>query len=173
MSPPTVSLPFVTVSPLSLTISSTVRSFPSFVDSLNHPKWSAIKCLYNFKSRNHTRQNKTHLFLHFGHCTRTIPLVYALFENSWVDRSPQSVTVQVKVSDNRGSTRPGSACEVVVSGSSLTMSFLGLARLYWLSLRLRIDVEKWADEGTNEGAVHLGFRVHKCVLAIGFEIATD
>ena len=45
----------------------------------------------------------TYLFLHPGHCTSTTPFWYARFVNWWVERSPQSETVQVNVRDNFGS----------------------------------------------------------------------
>jgi len=45
MSPLASILPRLTFSPFSRRISSTVRSWPPFVLSLNQPRWSAIKCL--------------------------------------------------------------------------------------------------------------------------------
>lgn len=45
ISPPSVTIPRWTVSPFSLRMSSMRGSFPSFVPSLNQPRWSAIKCL--------------------------------------------------------------------------------------------------------------------------------
>ncbi len=46
VSPSKFNLPFLIFSPFSLTNSSTVGSFPSFVNSLNQPRWSAIRCLF-------------------------------------------------------------------------------------------------------------------------------
>lgn len=44
----------------------------------------------------------THLDLHSGHWTNTIPFSYDRFANSWVDRWPQSLAVHVNVRDLRG-----------------------------------------------------------------------
>lgn len=93
----------------------------------------------------------THLFLHLGHCTRTIPLVYARFENSCVERSPQCRTLHVKVSDNLGSTLPGSGCDVVLVTSLFTSSASGAKILIGLFVRLRREVEKRAVVLDNAG----------------------
>lgn len=58
MSPSGFVVPRFTSSPLAFSKSSTVRSFPSSVLSLNQPRWSAIKCR----------------FLHDGHWMSTMPL---------------------------------------------------------------------------------------------------
>lgn len=43
--PPSPTVPLFTFSPFARTRSSTVLSLPSSVLSLNHPKWSAMRCL--------------------------------------------------------------------------------------------------------------------------------
>lgn len=101
--PPTSILPRLIFSPFERRMSSTVRSLPFSVLSLNQPRWSAIKCL----------------FLQFGHWTRTIPFSYACFVNSCVDRSQQFSTVQVNVIDSLGSIFSAlRGCEDVSDGAA-------------------------------------------------------
>ena len=101
-------LPLVTFSPFALNRSSTVFSLPSWVLSLNQPKWSAIRCLakgtwLNQRAILPSWRTKTDLFLHFGHWTRTIPFSYDRFVKWCAERSPHPSTVHVNAIAIRGS----------------------------------------------------------------------
>ena len=62
-----------------------------------------LRELWDIDQRATTTIDKIYLLVHFGQVTSTIPLVYARFVNSCVDRSEQSGTVQVNVIRRRGS----------------------------------------------------------------------
>ena len=83
--PSIFSLPLWTFFPSAFAKSSTVHNLPPSVNSLNQPRWSAIKCLMIeilsllFWFRNN--KDDKYLFLHPGHCTITTPFRYAPLEN--------------------------------------------------------------------------------------------
>lgn len=68
---------------------------------------------------------RTHLFLHPGHWTITIPLVYALFVNVCDERCPHPSTVHVNVNDSLGSSGFSNVNFSPDGGGSPPDSFVG------------------------------------------------